>query len=99
VAFGGEIMNTDVRKQAKMAKDFVEIPGESVSDRRVRYWEWKHIQAKLEGKCATRGKPMKDLRRGGVHQLGATVRMLIKELNEVKNALAKMGITLPDSGK
>jgi len=94
VAFGGEIMNTDVRKQAKMAKDFVEIPGESLSGRRVRYWKWKHIQAKLEGKWATRGRPLKDLRRGGVQELGVTVRLLIKELNDVKNALAKLGITL-----
>lgn len=92
-------MNTDVSKQAKMAKDFVEIPGESISDRRVRYWKWKQIQAKLEGKCATRGRPLKDLRRGGVQELGVTVRLLIKELNDVKNALAKMGITLPNSGE
>lgn len=92
-------MNTDVSKQAKMAKIFIEIPSESISDRRVRYWKWKHIQAKLEGKRATRGRPLKDLRRGGVQELGVTVRLLIKELNDVKNALAKMGITIPLAGE
>jgi|688.fasta_scaffold21430_3 hypothetical protein len=87
-------MKTNTNK-AKAAPVFLEIPDESVSARRIRYWKWKHIQAKLEGKKTTRGRPLKDLRRGGVQDLGVTVRMLIKELNDVKNALAKMGITVP----
>ena len=86
-------------KVAKGPKVFTEIDGESVSARRVRYWQWQLIQAKLQGKKATRGKTLQDGRQGGVQELRKTVKQLIAELNDVKNALAKLGITIPQAGE
>ena len=89
MAFGGEIMNTDVRKQAKKAKDFVEITGESLSDRRVRYWKWKRRQT-LTGY----GRDLSDRRKITVQELTKTISALAADLNDVKSALAKLGINL-----
>jgi hypothetical protein len=48
-----------VQKKAQTFKDFPEIPGESLMDRRVRFWKWKRSQgaAGYLGKASVGQKP------------------------------------------
>jgi hypothetical protein len=85
-------MKTNTNK-AKAAPVFLEIPDESVSARRIRYWKWKHIQAKLEGKKASRGRPLQDLRRGGLQLLMKKVRDLSLQVEAMQRELAQHGYT------
>jgi hypothetical protein len=82
-------MQLDAGKLAKMAKTFLEIPGESVSDRRVRYWKWKKRQT-LTG--YSRG--LDDGRRVTVRELSKAISSLAQDMHDIKCALTKMGITL-----
>lgn len=82
-------MNKDAGELAKMAKSFLEIPGESLSNRRVRYWKWKRRQT-LTGY----GRDLSDRRKVTVQDLAKTMGALAADLNDVKSALAKLGITL-----
>jgi uncharacterized protein YfaQ (DUF2300 family) len=87
-------MNKDAGELAKMAKSFLEIPGESLSDRRVRYWKWKRRQT-LTGYS----RDLDDRRRVTVQDLAKTMSTIVADLNDVKSALAKLGITVPLSGE
>ena len=82
-------MNKNAGELAKMAKSFSEIPGESLSDRRVRYWKWKRRQT-LTGYS----RDLDDKRRVTVQNLAKTMSTIVADLDDVKNALAKLGITL-----
>lgn len=82
-------MNKNAGKLAKMAKSFSEISGESLSDRRVRYWKWKRRQ-NLTGYS----RDLDDKRRVTVQDLAKTMSTIVADLDDVKNALAKLGITL-----
>jgi hypothetical protein len=90
-------MKTQPRK-AKTAQVFQEIPGESVSDRRVRYWKWKQVQAKLEGKKTTRGKTLKDARRVTIQLLTEKFHELTSQVEAMQSELAKAGIIIPKQG-
>ena len=81
--------------KTKAAKVFPEIPGESISARRVRYWKWKHVQAKLEGKHATRGRDIKGARHITNACLNSLVRKLSVQVVLLQKALTKAGIKVP----
>jgi uncharacterized protein YfaQ (DUF2300 family) len=82
-------MNKDAGELAKMAKRFLEISGESLSDRRVRYWKWKRRQTHTGY-----GRKLDDKRRVTVQDLSKTLSVIAADLNDVKTALAKLGIIL-----
>lgn len=48
-----------VQKKAQTFKDFPEIPGESLMDRRVRFWKWKRAQGQRNsfGKASVGQRP------------------------------------------
>ena len=79
--------------RAKTAAVFQEIPGESVSGRRVRYWKWQRIQAKLAGKRANFGRDLEDARRGGFQILMKKVRDLSLQVEAMQKELAQHGYT------
>ena len=79
--------------RAKTAAVFQEIPGESVSGRRVRYWKWQRVQAKLAGKRANFGRDLEDARRGGFQILMKKVRDLSLQVEAMQKELAQHGYT------
>ena len=79
----------------KAAQVFQEIPGESVSDRRVRFWKWKRQQAKAEGKKVTYGLNIQDTRKLTISHLSAQLRDLTRQVEAMRFELMKRGYTFP----
>ena len=77
----------------KSASVFQEIPGESVSSRRVRYWKWQRVQAKLAGKKAKSGRSLEDARRGGLQILTKKFKELTLQVEAMQKELARHGFT------
>lgn len=82
-------------KAAQTAQVFQEIPGESVSDRRLRYWEWSRVQAKIHGKKARYGKNLKDAKRVTIQLLTKELKSLTRQVEAMRSELAKHGYTIP----
>lgn len=80
-------------KAAQKAQAFHEIPGESVSQRRVRYWEWRKVKAKLEGKRPSRGKALPDGRKINIKELTRQFHELTRQVEAMQKELAKRGYT------
>lgn len=80
---------------SKAAKAFEEIPGESVTDRRLRYWNWKRVQAKIEGKRVRYGLNIPDGRKTTISHLTRKLRDLTHQVEVMAKALAKAGIKMP----
>ena len=79
--------------RAKTAAVFQEIPGESVSGRRVRLWKWQRVQAKLAGKKANSFKGLEDARRGGLQILTKKFKELTLQVEAMQKELARHGYT------
>jgi len=79
----------------KAAQVFQEIPGESVSDRRIRYWKWKRLQAKAEGKKVRYGRDLPDIRKTTISRLPAQLHALTRQVEAMKFELMKRGYTFP----
>lgn len=79
----------------KAAQIFQEIPGESVSDRRLRYWEWSRVQAKINGKKARYGKNLKDAKKVTIQLLTKELINLTRQFEAMRSELAKHGYTFP----
>ena len=77
----------------KSAPVFQEIPGESVSSRRVRLWKWQRVQAKLAGKKANSCKSLEDARRGGLQILTKKFKELTLQVEAMQKELARHGFT------
>lgn len=80
---------------SKAAKAFEEIPGESVSARRVRYWKWKRLQAKLAGRQVEYGRGISGNKKPTVTHLTAQLRELKTQVDLLTKALTKAGIKMP----
>lgn len=78
---------------ARLKAGFPEIPGESVSDRRLRYWNWKRVQAKLEGRKVRYGKSLKDAKRVTIQLLNKELSKLTRQVKAMQSELAKHGYT------
>ena len=83
-------MNTQSKK-AKAAPVFQEIPGESISERRIRYWRWKRGVASAR---ATYAKKIKDGRQISLGEMNILVRELTRQVEAMQKAIAKAGIKL-----
>lgn len=79
----------------KAAQVFQEIPGESVSDRRVRYWKWKKVQAKLQGKNVEYCRGLTNTRKTTISHLTAQLHDLTRQVEAMKFELMKRGYTFP----
>jgi hypothetical protein len=79
----------------KTTKVFPEIPGESILDRRVRYWKWKRIQAKLEGRRVEYGRGISGNKKPTVVSLKTQLIEISQKLELLQKALTKAGIKLP----
>lgn len=96
-------------KAAQTAQVFQEIPGESVSARRVRYWKWKKVQAKLQGKNVEYCRGLTNTRKTTISHLTAQLRDLTRQfeamrfeltanycqLDAIRCELIKRGYTFP----
>jgi len=79
----------------KAAQVFQEIPGESVSDRRVRYWKWKRLQAKLAGRQVEYGRGISGNKKPTITHLTAQLRDLTRQVEAMRFELMKRGYTFP----
>lgn len=77
----------------KAAPVFQEIPGESVSARRVRYWKWKKAQAKLQGRQIEYSRDIADNRKTTISQLTKKFHELTRQVEAMQKELAKHGYT------
>ena len=82
-------------KAAQNAQVFQEIPGESVSDRRVRYWKWKRLQAKLAGRQVEYGRSISGNKKPTITHLTSQLRELTRQVEAMRSELAKHGYTIP----
>ena len=74
----------------KAAPVFQEIPGESISERRIRYWRWKRGVASAR---ATYTKKIKDGRQISLGEMNILVRELTRQVEAMQKELAKHGYT------
>ena len=79
----------------KAAPVFQEIPGESVSDRRVIYWKWKRLQAKLAGRQVEYGRGISGNKKPTITHLTAQLHDLTRQVEAMKFELMKRGYTFP----
>ncbi len=93
--FKGNLMQKILGKSAPV---FQEIPGESVSGRRVRYWKWQRVQAKLAGKKTKSGRSLEDARRGGLQILTKKFKELTLQVEAMQKELARHGYTFKVGG-
>lgn len=83
-------------KAAQSAQVFNEIPGETVSERRVRYWKWKRLQAKLEGRKAKYGRGISGNKKPTITHLTAKLHELTRQVEAMQKELAKHGYTFKE---
>lgn len=82
--------------KTKAKSGFPEVPGESVSDRRVRYWKWKRLQAKLAGRQVEYGRGISGNKKPTVTHLTAQLLELKTQVNLLTKALVKAGVKIPE---